>query len=264
MIRKVLFGLVLGTAVIVASACGRQVTPNPPGIGAGGAPVGYMVVKFDVQAPFNFSNYQYWVVFNTTGDGNTPGTIPFTNNYAGYSSGIVVGGANGGTYATAYQWVRNNNPAIPPTLFQLHPTAQQIQYTANSNGAGTEFTVLFQRQIFAPIAATPAPDRIAANRRSPNASTPSPSPTPTATPLPFATNWTFNAFVTQGNIQGQPTFVDSMGAGGPVSPQYACCNPGLQINTNFDNTYYALFSGTQLDPTAQIVSVEIGNNWNQQ
>ncbi len=222
-----------------------------------------MVVKFDVAAPFNFSNYQYWIVFNTTGNGLTPDTFPFNNNWAAYSAGIKVGGAGGATYAVVGQWVRNTNPASPPTFLPLGTTPQQLQYTANSNGSGTEFTVLFQRQIFTPIAPTPSPADIAAKRISVArqfAATPSPSPTPTL--LPFATNWTFNAFVTQGNLAGQPTFVDSLGAGGPVNPQYQCCNPPVAINSNFDNTYYALFSGTQLDPAAQIISIEIGNNWN--
>ena len=42
MIRRLSFGfvVVLVTAFIVV-ACGRQVTPNPPGLGPGGAPPGY-------------------------------------------------------------------------------------------------------------------------------------------------------------------------------------------------------------------------------
>ncbi|MFY9665851.1 MAG: hypothetical protein WAK19_15515 [Candidatus Cybelea sp.] len=61
MIRKLSFGfvIVLVTAFIVA-ACGRQVTPNPAGLGAGGAPPGFMAVIFDVQAPFNFSSTSTW------------------------------------------------------------------------------------------------------------------------------------------------------------------------------------------------------------
>ncbi|MBV8489964.1 MAG: hypothetical protein JO199_05475 [Candidatus Eremiobacteraeota bacterium] len=233
------------TAVAVA-ACGRQVTPNPPGIGAGGAPVGYMSVKFDVQGTFNFANYQYWVVFNTTGDGTTPGTLPFTNNWAGYSAAIQVSGNAATTFASAGQFVRNSNPAIPPAFVHLITTPQQFQYTANSNGSNTEFTVLFQRQIFKNI----------------GGSTPGPSPSPTASgsPPPFANNWTFNAFVTQANNQNQFQFVNSMGQGGPNNPQFVCCSPPLLINTNFDNVYTALNSGVVTDPAAQILTVELGNN----
>jgi len=69
MIRKVLFGFGAVLGLIISASCGRQVTPNPPGLGAGGAPPGYLVIKFDVAAPLNFSTYQYWIVFNTTGNG---------------------------------------------------------------------------------------------------------------------------------------------------------------------------------------------------
>lgn len=53
--HKITFGLLIATAIMVA-ACGRQVTPNPPGIGAGGALPGQVAVLFDVAAPFNFSS----------------------------------------------------------------------------------------------------------------------------------------------------------------------------------------------------------------
>lgn len=84
--RKFGFGLVSLTAIVVV-ACGRQVTPNPVGIGPGGTPQGFMSVFFDVSAPFNFSSYQYWIIFDTSGDGKTPSTQPFYDNYAGYSGG---------------------------------------------------------------------------------------------------------------------------------------------------------------------------------
>ncbi len=52
MIRRLSFGfvVVIITAFIVA-ACGRQVTPNPPGLGPGGAPPGYIAIHFDVAGP---------------------------------------------------------------------------------------------------------------------------------------------------------------------------------------------------------------------
>ncbi|HEY1427963.1 MAG TPA: hypothetical protein VGF18_00185, partial [Candidatus Tumulicola sp.] len=194
MIRKLGFGLVLLTAVIVV-ACGRQVTPNPPGIGPGGAPEGYMSVFFDVSAPFNFSNYQYWIIFNTSGNGLTPDTQPFNNNWAAYSEGIEVTGTGGSTSASAWQFVKDTtNPHIPPHFQFLRTTPQQLQYNSNSNGSGTEFNVIFQRSIFLGI--------------------------PRPSPSPLAANWTYNAFTTQANVQNNFVFVDSMGAGGPNPPQY--------------------------------------------
>src|SRR5215469_5009017 len=93
----------LATVAIALMACGRQVTPNPPGLGAGGANSGFMVVKFDVAAPFDFSTYQYWVVFNTTANGLSPDTNPLRNNWAAFSDGVVVQGAGGSIAAKAFQ-----------------------------------------------------------------------------------------------------------------------------------------------------------------
>ena len=241
MIRKLSFGFVLLTAFIVA-ACGRQVTPNPPGLGAGGAPSGYMVVKFDVNAPFNFANYQYIVVFNTSGNGVSPNAQPVTNNYSAFDFAIQVGGNGGATFARPIQFVKNSNPAIPPVVVPLGTTPQQFQYTPNSNGTGTEFTILFQRQIFRGI--NPSP---------------SPSPTGSSSPPPFANNWLFNAYVAQPNAQGLPQFVDSMGQGGPTDTTWV--SPVLSVNTQFDQVFYKVQDiNPPGDPAAQIVSVEIGNN----
>jgi len=52
-------GFVAMTVVgLSVCACGRQVTPNPPGLGAGGAPQGYVALSFQVVQPLNFSNYE--------------------------------------------------------------------------------------------------------------------------------------------------------------------------------------------------------------
>jgi hypothetical protein len=233
MIRKLGFGLVLLTAVIVV-ACGRQVTPNPVGIGPGGAPEGFMSVFFDVAAPFNFSSYQYWIVFDTTGDGITPSVQPFNNNWAGYSGGIEITGSGGATSAAAFQFVKSlTNPHNPPAFVLLRPTPQQLQYNSNSNGSGTEFNIIVQRSIFLGVRTSPSPS-------------------------PLAANWTYNAFTTQAGVVGNLVFVDSMGAGGPRLPDYS--SPTLPTYQCFDNTFTALSSGLQIDPPAQIVQVEIANN----
>ena len=227
-------GICFGFLAMLIAACGRQVTPNPPGFGAGGALPGQMAVFFDVAAPFNFGSYQYWIVFNTSGNGLTPGTQPFINNYAAYSSALEVAGNGGATYAKVGQFVKNSNPHIPPQFVPLITTPQQFSYVANSNGTGTEFSIIFQRSIFTSIV-SPAPS-----------------------PSPLSNTWSFNAFTTQANVQNQMIFVDSMGAGGPGNLQYL--SPSLNVSASFDQTLYALSSGLQIDPPAQIVSVQIGNN----
>lgn len=233
MIRRLSFGfiVVLVTAFIVV-ACGRQVTPNPPGLGPGGAPPGYIAVHFDVQSPFNFSNYQYMIVFNTSGTGVTPSTDTIQTNWAGYYFALVALGTAGTSNAEAVQFVRNQNPHIPPAWLKLGTTPGQLTYNPNSNGQATEFSMIAQKAIFKGVA--------------------SPSPSPSAGPNNI---WTFNAFVTEAS-QGQWYFLDSMGAGGFMDPQFV--SPKLCMTEPFDNTYFALF--TPGDPTAQIVSIEISNN----
>ena len=76
----------------IASACGRQVTPNPPGLGAGGAPLGYTALFFNVAAPFNFSNYQYMFVLNTSGSRITPSTDTRQTNWPAMSSHLSASG----------------------------------------------------------------------------------------------------------------------------------------------------------------------------
>jgi hypothetical protein len=82
-----------------------QVTPNPIGIGPGGAPEGYMSVFLDVAQPFNFSNYQYWIIFNTSGNKLTPDTQPMNSKWAAYSEGIEVAGNGGSAFARVILFV---------------------------------------------------------------------------------------------------------------------------------------------------------------
>jgi hypothetical protein len=253
MIRKVGFSLVFVTAIIVA-ACGRQVTPNPPGTGPGGLLPGFTSIKFDVAAPFNFSSYQYFVVFNTTGNGQTPLTNPQTNNWANYSFAIEVGGNGGSTFAGPIEFLRTPGFTGQPALIHLGATPQQFQYIANSNGTGTEFTIIFQRIIFSGLnSPTPSP----APSTSPTP-TPSVGPSGSPTPNPVKINWLFNAFTTQSNANGQIQFVDSMGTFGPTDTTFV--SPNLAMNTCFDQVVQAQSLALQIDPPAQIESVEIANN----
>jgi hypothetical protein len=233
MIRRLSFALVVVTAFIVA-ACGRQVTPNPPGLGPGGAPPGYLAIHFDTQSPFNFSNYQYMIVFNTTGSLVTPSTQTVQTNWAGYEFALIAYGSGINTAAEFVQFVHEANPKQPPTWLFLHPTPSQLNFNPNSNGAGTEFSMIAQKTIFSGI--------------------PSPGPAPTST---ASNNWTFNAFVTQASNGGQWQFYDSMGSGGINPPEFI--SPTLNMETCFDNTYFAT-GYVPPDPAAQIVSVEISNN----
>jgi hypothetical protein len=173
------------------------------------------------------------IVFNTTGSRVTPSTQTVQTNWAGYSFGLIALGNGINTYAEVVDFVHNANPHIPPSWLKLGTTPQQFSFNPDSNGQGTEFSMLAQKAIFKGIA--------------------SPSPSPSASPSNL---WTFNAFVTQATNGGSWEFYDSMGAGGPNPPEFV--SPTLNMDTCFDNTYYAIYNTTS--PSAQILSVELSNN----
>ena len=138
MIEKLRFSFlgVLAIAVLI-TACGRQVTPNPAGLGAGGAPPGFMAVTFDVGGPLNFSTYQYMIVLNTTGSGVTPSTDTLQTNWNGYSFAIVALG-NGAAFRRTGRVPAEQQPAhfagvgafgVDAANVQLQPQQQR-----NPNG----------------------------------------------------------------------------------------------------------------------------------
>jgi len=230
------FGFVAISVVgLSVCACGRQVTPNPPGLGAGGAPPGYVALFFDVAQPFNFTNYEYMFVFNTSGSGVTSSTDTVQTNWAGYRIALIARGNAGASSAELVQFVPPKAGKGPPGWLLLHTTPQQLSYNPDSNGAGTEFSMIVEKSVLFGI-------------------TPSPSPPPTPTPPSV---WAFNAFSAGTSAsQGQWVFADSLGSGGPVDPQFV--SPKLCFTEPFQYTHYGTYM--QGDPTAQIVSVEIANN----
>jgi len=192
-----------------------------------------MAVFFDTASPFNFTSYQYMIVLNTTGSGTTPSTDTLQTNWNGYSFALIALGNGISSFAEPVYFARNANPHISPAWIHLGTTPQTFSYNLNNNGTGTEFSILARRTLFD--------------------YNPSPSPSPSASPSNL---WTFNAFVTQASQGGQWYFLDSMGPGGPVDPQFV--SPTLCMTQQFDNTYYAQY--TPSDPSAQIVTIEIANN----
>ena len=164
-----------------------------------------------------------------------PSTDTIQTNWDGYSWAIVARGNGVASNAQLVQFVRSTqNPHVPPVWHPLGTTPQQFSYNLNAGGLGTEFSILAQKAVFN--------------------STPSPAPSTSPTP---ANVWTFNAFTTAASASGVWRFEDSMGAGGPVDPQFV--SPRLNMTTCFDNTYYALDQNIS-DPAAEIVSIEIANN----
>jgi hypothetical protein len=265
------------SAAAVAASCGRQVTPNREGSNVSNLNSGFMSCKFDVNGPFNFQSYNYAMVFNTSGTTITPVALGSNNAYAGYSFAIIVGNTSGGVQANAYQFVRpNNNQNTAPIVVQLVTTPGQLQLYTNTNGQGTEFTVIFQRSIVNGIT-TPSPSPGTTASASPSSSpiptaSPSPSPSPSGSPsgspspspTPIggsATTWYFNYFVTQTIASGQPLIIlDSLGAQGGQDATYTDSTP-LYTDQVFNGPpFYTLAGNHPSDPAAQIASGTIANN----
>ncbi len=269
MIRRVGFVTMLVAALLI-SACGRQVTPSRGGIG--GLSPGFMSVKFRVASGFNFQSNSYVVVFNTSNQSSTGTVTPVAeaanNNYAGYSFAIVVGGQNGSVGAQAYYYYRPCNTSQPPVLYPINTVPQQLIFTPNSNGQGTEFTVVFDRAIanFSLVGSTATPSASPTGSASPSS-----SPSPTAAPsvvasggcvVPVTQYWTYNFFTvagypTQFISAGSLTILDSLGQQGPTDATYQ--STVLDTTTAFDQTFLTMV-GTHPQTSDAITGGEIVNN----
>ncbi|MGA9418363.1 MAG: hypothetical protein WA431_08860 [Candidatus Cybelea sp.] len=108
-----LFASVAGAALAICAYVVRS--RRTPGLGAGGAPPGDLAVFFSVSRPFIFSQYQYYLVFNTFGSGITPSTDIIRAKWSGYSYASIALGIAGATYAEPVQFRFSTiNPHIPP------------------------------------------------------------------------------------------------------------------------------------------------------
>ena len=143
-----------------------------------------MLIRYRIAAPFDFTNYSYAIVFNTSDQGGTPyANTQFQGGFLNYSFGWFVGGAFGTVQS-------------PPVLLQYYLTPgsttnvgtqaivvpiQLATLTLNSNGQNTEFTLLFSRSLLdRPTIGQATPTPIP----SPTASGATPTPVPTATTAP--------------------------------------------------------------------------------
>ena len=232
MLRSI--GLAFSLVAIMLAACGRQVTFPKPGTIAG-LPSGNMLIRYTLSGPFDFTDYTYAIVFNTSSNGGTPyANTQFNGGFLNYSFAWFVGGKFGTVQS-------------PPVLLQYYLTpgsttnvgTQQIvvplnlaTLTLNSNGQNTQFTLLFSRALL--------------DRPPIGVATPSPSPTPTglpsgATPTPSAApsnscsvqysyicdTWYVNFFVLDQN--GVP--LDALGLNGRTDTTFSL---PLPTNTIFD------------------------------
>jgi hypothetical protein len=254
MIRKLALFVVV-TALVV-SACGRQVTPDRAGTTPSGLNPGFMQIKFRVVAPFDFTNYRYVIVFNTSGTGTAPYSNGANTNYLNYSFEFIVGGSGGVLGGPAlyefYNLTSSGGPTnVQPVLIPYAP-GTQLLFNPNSNGIGTEFSIIFQRSLLFGIPLTPTPAPTATPTQGPTASpTPSPTPTGGATPVAQPTSatqniWYYNFFTAQVN-GGQLIPLDALGANGVNDQSFGPGNT-LDTQTSFDLPYYVP-AGAPAGPT---------------
>ncbi len=218
-----------------------------------------MSVKFRVQTAFNFSTDSYAIVLNTSGSGVTPLPQTFSNNFAGYSMAIVVGGVGGAVQAQAYYYYRPSTTSQIPVLYPIGATPQQLIFQANTNGQGTEFTVIFDR-VLALFSATtsPTPSPTTSPSASPSAS---PSPSPTSSGVAVSNLWNFNFFVIQGQQTGyvpQGTIGDSLGSGGANDNTYS--SPQLDVSLAFDTGAFYAQTGSHPSIPDALAGGDIANN----
>lgn len=213
----------LAAASLMLAACGGTTTsPNPfVGNNATGTPAGFMSVTFFLAAPANFEKFSYQAIFNTSGDGKTPG-LPGSagpdaeaRTYAITFAGVA--GVKGSVTLGAGEYLRPKNcPTCTPAYLPLIGSPDQLRF--RSSGGGTQITAVFDRSLFESRAGV----------------------------------WLFNAFVARGT--GGPV-VESMG--GACTTCFT--SPQLPITTNFKQVAFPTGDPKVGDKSAHIVYVEMNN-----
>ena len=233
-----------------------------------------MLLRFRVQGVFDFSNYSYAIVFNTSGQGGTPYANTFLAGFSNYSFGWFVGGAYGTVQSPPVLVQYYLTPGSTTTVGtqQIVVPLQQATLTLNSNGQNSEFTLLFTRTLLdrPPIGQatpTPTPSPSPSPSPSPTASgvTPGPSPSPSPSSGSSCSNgqyvyicsqWFVNFFVLDRN--GVP--LDALGINGRNDTSYSL---PLPTNQFFDYVQQLTKPAGALNngnPNASIAGGEIISN----
>jgi len=184
-----------------------------------------MSVKFDVAAKLDFSKYRYLIVLNTSGNGLTPETQPQRSDWLAYSYVIETDGKDKSSVAGVWQYLAFPEcPTCVPAYIALLTTTAQFQYIPDSNGSGTEFSVVIDRAILSDT-------------------------------MPFSTRWHFNAFTLRvASGSHESALVDSMGRCGSCF-----VSPVLPTTASFDRVIRAEGSAKAIPAAARIASVEFSN-----
>ncbi len=254
------FLIALGLAV----ACGRQVTPSPTFGSLGGT----IQLKYSVADQFDFTQFNYWVVFNTSGSGGEPYAPALRQgNFKNFSYAFIVGAITGGTTSVLpVLWQFYFIPAtgtISHQQFNVNPSTTNLQL--NTDGQGTQFTLIFPRSELSlppPTAPTPTPGNGGTSAPTPtptpvpSGSTPAPSPVSSPT-VSSQSTWCINLFTTDNTPQYNA--LDALGPNGPNDQSFSsgCFN----VNEPQDIVYQ---QPQELNPppdgSSQIAAIEIINS----
>ena len=258
-----LFLLALGLAV----ACGRQVTPNPTFSNLAGT----LEIKFRTVAPANFSQYNYFIAVNTSGNGQEPYAIGFQNGQFKNFSYSVVQGVNSGLTGAVLPillqyYVIPGTQTVHAQPFNLNPATTQFYPNSFSTNAYNEFIVIFSRsQLSLPSPTgtsgpSPSPSPTSKPTPTPTGPTPTPTPlpsgpTPVASPtIPSQSTWCINLFTTDAN--GIHVF-DALGLGAQDQSFNQGC---FDVNSAIDRVYNQPPEGAPpQDPATQLYGFELIN-----
>lgn len=257
-------GLAVVVVAIVLAACGRQVT-GLNAEGSGSIQPGHMLIRFRVSGPLDFTNVQYLMVFNTTGNRVEPYPQANLTGYLNYSFALVVGGNQFSSQPLLFQYYLAPGTTSGIQLFRITIPPQLINYVPNSGGnptGGGEFTITFDRALLYGVnpAGTPTPAAATTPAATPVGQTPTPTPTTLATLNPNVQPTTAAQHVWAINfITTDPTGVpiDSMGIGGPTDATFSYT---VDTTQSVDNTITkAVGTSTVQNLSAQLQGFEVIN-----
>jgi hypothetical protein len=261
-------GLAVVVVAMILAACGRQVTGlNAPN--AGSIQAGHMLIRFRVAGQLDFTNVQYVIVFNTTGNQVEPYPQAFDTGFLNYSFAFVVGGNQYTSQPLLYQYYLAPGTTSGIQLFRITIPPQLINYIPNSGGnptGGGEFTIDFDRSLLYGVNPGGSPTPVATTTPKPTsatavteAATAVPTTTATLNPNVSPTTaaqevWAINFITTDPN--GIP--IDSMGIGGPTDTTFSYTANTTQ---SFDNTITkATGTSTVSNLSAQLQGFEVINS----
>jgi hypothetical protein len=240
--------------VMALGSCGRQVT----GLNTTTTNLvqpGWTLIRFETAGPIDPSNYEYLIVFNTTGDGNEPYALGYNSNYTDWSYAFQVGGQQGYVSQPGFiQYYQNPTTGSVAQPYYIQYSPNNLVFTTPIQGGVTSngFEIRFNRCMFdlpPPTYSGPA--------------TPAPSPRPVGSTCPpftyglagrLTNTWQINMF----SIDRTNTVVDSLGQG-PSDTSFKLTPLDTTASVNDFQFIKPVTNSGPSSASAQIYAIEIFN-----